>query len=387
MLFVAAPVTAQLRAWDANGASPPDGTFGVANNWNPDSVPTATDQAVFNINDAYTVTFGADHPSLGLQVLAGNVSFESSSATARDYTVGGVGLTVRGATLDIGAVGAPVDLATTGPALVGDSTANGTVTVAGVGSALDAAVVLIGSNGVDGTLTYQSGATGTLGAAGIGAIGVDDSDGVLEVLTDADLTTANLGVATETSTSTGLVAVDGSGSTLMQTGTSILSVGSASGGAGTINVTNNGTFNSGTGAITVNATGAINVGTGATGGTFNANSDMAIDGAVNLIDGQMNAGTITLNGNGAFNFTGGVLVVDSFVGDLTQDGGTLAPRRLARHDRHRGAYDLNAGTLAIEIGGLTPGTDFDQVNADTINIGAGTTLDVVADQRFHADAR
>ena len=43
-------VRAQFLSWDAGGASPPDGVFGVAANWNPDQIPGA----------AAAVFFGAD---------------------------------------------------------------------------------------------------------------------------------------------------------------------------------------------------------------------------------------------------------------------------------------------------------------------------------------
>ena len=42
-LFAAA--TAWANEWDANGASPPNGTFQVANNWNPNAVPGTSDTA------------------------------------------------------------------------------------------------------------------------------------------------------------------------------------------------------------------------------------------------------------------------------------------------------------------------------------------------------
>ena len=41
-----------------------------------------------------------------------------------------------------------------------------------------------------------------------------------------------------------------------------------------------------------------------------------------------------------------------------------------------GAYNLNAGTIDIRISGLIPGTWFEQVNAATVNIGGGSTLNV-----------
>jgi len=72
-------VTVRANDWDANGASPPNGTFQVANNWNPNAVPGTTDTADFNISDTYTVTFNGIAGTAVLDVLAGDVSFESDS--------------------------------------------------------------------------------------------------------------------------------------------------------------------------------------------------------------------------------------------------------------------------------------------------------------------
>ena len=101
---VSSAATAQTRTWDANGAIPPNGVFGVNNNWNPNLVPIAGNAALFNIDDTYTVSFLANHASDALDVTAGTVSLRSASAVVRDYDVGFVGLIVRnGSTLHIGA--------------------------------------------------------------------------------------------------------------------------------------------------------------------------------------------------------------------------------------------------------------------------------------------
>ena len=78
-------VTVRANDLDANGASPPNGTFQVANNWNPNAVSGTTDTATFNIADTYTVTFNGIAGTAVLDVLAGDVSFESNSATLRTY--------------------------------------------------------------------------------------------------------------------------------------------------------------------------------------------------------------------------------------------------------------------------------------------------------------
>ncbi|MEX2309562.1 MAG: hypothetical protein WD738_18315 [Pirellulales bacterium] len=68
--------------------------------------------------------------------------------------------------------------------------------------------------------------------------------------------------------------VDGPGSTVTQTGASTLTIGGPSGTTATLNLTGGGTWTTGTGDITINPTGQIN----STGGNFNANGDVLVDG-------------------------------------------------------------------------------------------------------------
>src|SRR5690606_20601558 len=69
--------------------------------------------------------------------------------------------------------------------------------------------------------------------------------------------------------------VSGAGSTLLQSGASTLTAGSATGGVGTINVNNGGTFTSGSGLVTVNATGTINR---TRTGVFSVTGNLLLDG-------------------------------------------------------------------------------------------------------------
>ena len=87
--------TAQIRIWDADGVSPPDGIFGVGQNWNPDLAPSASDDVIFNIGDTYTVTLDDDEASGSASFLDGVVAIRSDSAgTVRNYTIGVGGLNV-----------------------------------------------------------------------------------------------------------------------------------------------------------------------------------------------------------------------------------------------------------------------------------------------------
>jgi hypothetical protein len=279
------PAGAASIVWDGNGGVPPNGVFQTANNWNPNQVPVAGVSVLFNINNTYNVTFTANAASDQLQVTAGTVSFLSDSTTARTYNISGSWdlLANGGSTLNVGATGLPVALNMGDQFLIGTTmgSGNGTVVVSGPGSQLNSTSSLyhmIGY-GYTGMLTYQNDATGSItGNLQVGDSVYDVTRGYLNVLSGADLTTQNLLVGRDnTSASTGTVAVSGSGSTFTQTGSATLTIGSASGNSGLVDVSSGGVFNSGTSAgtvLTINALGELRV----DNATFNANGDVLING-------------------------------------------------------------------------------------------------------------
>jgi T5SS/PEP-CTERM-associated repeat protein len=101
-------------------------------------------------------------------------------------------------------------------------------------------------------------------------------------------------------------------------------------------------------------------------------------GQINLQGGSLVADEITLQTGSQFNFTGGRLAVDSLVGNLVNQGGTLAPGGSPGISNVSGLFDQNAGTLEIEIfaGGATPspGIDFDQLLADSVELGGALEI-------------
>lgn len=159
-------VTVRANDWDANGASPPNGTFQVANNWNPNAVPGTTDTADFNISDTYTVTFNGIAGTAVLDVLAGDVSFESDSIFLRTYnvTTGLAQASIDGGTLRVGDAGSPVFLNVTN--LDMGIASPGTLYVDGVDSRLDADVTQIDA-GSAATLFLQNSATANKGDRGV----------------------------------------------------------------------------------------------------------------------------------------------------------------------------------------------------------------------------
>ena len=104
-------------------------------------------------------------------------------------------------------------------------------------------------------------------------------------------------------------------------------------------------------------------------------------GTINLNGGTLRAGTIehnTVGSTATFNFTGGRLAVDSMNFTLDQDGGILAPGNSPGLTAIDGDYNLNAGSIEIEIDGLTPGTGYDRVTVTgTATLASASVVDVL----------
>ena len=287
-LIIALGITSSTHAatvyWDAGGgggAPPYDGFYFDTLNWLPNGLPSSSDTASFYLNQSYDVIFTANAAADAVEVTDGQVSFISDSATIRTYDLTS-GLTVQGGTLNVGDIlGSlkPVELSVgSGQLLIGDATADGEVVVRGANSRLEATETFqfhhISDNGYDGTLTFEDNAEGLInGVINVGH-GAGDGQGLLNVLSGADLTTKGIDVGTDVTDATGTIKIDGIGSTLTQQSVAPFNLGSDWGGTGTIHLLNQGTFTSGTGSTTVNATGHINI----ANGTYNANGFIDLDG-------------------------------------------------------------------------------------------------------------
>lgn len=159
--------------------------------------------------------------------------------------------------------------------------------------------------------------------------------------------------------STGTATVSGAGS--MWTNNNDLYVGGGNTSAG------------GTGTLHLEAGGTVDV-TGTT--------RLWSTGTVNLSGGTLITDTVDHTDGGVFNFTAGTLSTSTFDGDLLNQGGTLAPGQSPGTTTINGGYtQQTAGTLAIEIGGTTQGTQFDFVDVNGLASLAGT-LDVVLTDAF-----
>ncbi|MBZ0067781.1 MAG: PEP-CTERM sorting domain-containing protein, partial [Thiobacillus sp.] len=136
-----------------------------------------------------------------------------------------------------------------------------------------------------------------------------------------------------------------------------------------------------------------NAGHTQTGGSVTVNGTMTLGnaasstGTYNLQGGTLTAGIIdTVNpGTAAFNFTGGTLAVGTFIGNLTNNGGILAPGASPGTTMVQGDYTQGAtGTLSIELGGTGAGL-FDVLAVSGTATLAGT-LDAVFWNGFNATA-
>ena len=322
----------------------------------------------------------------------------SSSGSTGTATIDGVGSTwTNSGELTVGDLGNGT-LTIQNGATVSNSLASigsmsgstGAVTVDGTGSTwTNSFNLLVGVAGT-GTLDIQNGGTvtNTTGVVGVsnGSMGTATVDGAGSAWTISnDLLVGNSGSGIlnienggavsnvsgtigSSSGSTGTATIDGVGSTWQNTsGLYIGGSDTAAGGTGSLNVQNNGL---------VEVDGELKV--------WEA-------GTVNLLGGTLDVTTLDLTEIGStFNMTGGRLVVENVDGDLTNQGGTLAPGQLSGTPSPgtttiNGDYDQQSGALEVELGGLIAGTEFDMLDisgdvslAGTLNVSlfGGFTLGI-----------
>lgn len=159
--------------------------------------------------------------------------------------------------------------------------------------------------------------------------------------------------------STGIVNVNGSGSTWQSSGN--LLVGGYSGGTGTLNIENQGMV--------------------AVGDTMTVTSN----GSIHIDGGILDAEAIELLG-GDFHVNDGLVSVDRFMGNLTQVGGTLAPGDSPGLTEIDGDYEMGVGaTLQLEIAGLNRATQYDALDVTGLTTLNGT-IDVNFIDGFNAAA-
>jgi autotransporter-associated beta strand protein len=98
-------------------------------------------------------------------------------------------------------------------------------------------------------------------------------------------------------------------------------------------------------------------------------------GAFKLTQGTVAIDRLEIAPAAMFQFNGGLLKVVDVVGNLVNNGGTFAPGASPAVSTVSGSFVQTAGTLQIEIGGTTPGSQFDMLLVGGV-AGIGGALDV-----------
>jgi hypothetical protein len=108
----------------------------------------------------------------------------------------------------------------------------------------------------------------------------------------------------------------------------------------------------------------------------------AASGVYNLLEGAVLRVATLSKGSGAglLNFAGGVLTADEVAFDLINAGGVIAPGKKLGTTHVQGDLIINAGSIAIELGGIADGA-FDQVVIDGM-LRAGGRLEVTLADGF-----
>jgi fibronectin-binding autotransporter adhesin len=343
-IFMAAAPTKAQTIIDWN--DPLGGAYNDTNNWTGLNVPdTVLESARFNIATSYNVVHlsGTTTTVSDLLVNNGAVTFASSGGTFATYVTDDDAI-INGGDLILSGSGGVILSVSDRLTVLGGSTfsvlqgtdvtavnldvaigiGDGTLIVDGAGSSLIVSTSTdLGFNGNIGTLTFQNGSTGN-GLNGtvdvMAGSGVAGSTGRLNVLSGSTLQTGSIDVgrsSSATNVQEGTLTVDGAGSTLTMTGSSLLTVGDDLNPNVLSNViiSNSGVISSGTGAILIRNSGHLNI----SSGTFNANGNVNLDGGrMNFYGGNLTFNNASFNSDpGTFDWKGGVLTLDNSTWSLS----------------------------------------------------------------------
>jgi fibronectin-binding autotransporter adhesin len=333
--------------------------FHTDSRWDDSSPPSVLDSATFDKAGTYNVsfnettfaTYGGEPTINDLFVLAGNVTFATTSGPTRTLSMNGVNgghsidvqsATVNvqtlnmqaenllwvtdagtlninsGATLDIGLLGVITSGGTLNISNGGDldvtggidlaGLGNGTITVTGAGSTISSGGSSLWGGGGTATATFSTSATGTF-SDGIELVSnaAPGNSALVNVQTGADLfvstelNLAQFGGAGNTAT----LNITGSGSTVTVTGAGTMTIGHASTGSAAINIgttTAGGLLTTGTGTATIKKTGTVTLGSATNTGSLFVNGALTIDGGALLRNAL---GTITLAPGAVINIENG----------------------------------------------------------------------------------
>jgi T5SS/PEP-CTERM-associated repeat protein len=236
----------------------------------------------------------------------------------------------------------------------------GTVVVDGVGSSAT-------TDSVDfrrGEITFRNGATGAVGSVVMPSN--SNSSATFNVESGADVSVESLVVSTSNST-TGTITVDGNGSTLTQSGT--FNLGAVS--TGRLRVQNGGVFTKLSGGTFVGEAGEIAI----NGGSATFTGNLAFQGNLSVVNGNLTVnglfdrplgiGTVSAGaGGGTIRFNGELQGDGNFIGDaglIEFAGSYIQDPGAGTANFATSAAFLATNTLTLQMGGLTPGTQHDEL--------------------------
>ncbi|MFD2113533.1 DUF4347 domain-containing protein, partial [Thiorhodococcus fuscus] len=323
-------------------------------------------------NETIGALSGAGSVALG----ANSLSVNQATDTSFSGIIGGTGGLIKSGTGELTLTGTNT--------YTGATTVSAGTLVASGGSAIaDTSAVTVAS----GATLYSVGSETVGSIAGAG--GIDVNGGVLTVGGDDSSTTFS-GVISEGSEGGGLTKVGAGTLTLSgnnsYTGTTAVSAGTlsiggdANLGGGAVNLSNDATLTvTGTGAQTIDNAISLDL----NGGTLSYDNSASGD-ALTLSGAITGSDLLTKSGAGlvlienatntvAVNVSAGTLGGNGKVGDLTLSAGTLAPGNGAG-DLDTGNLSLASGAIyAVELGGTTVATQYDQVKVTgTVDLGGAT---------------
>jgi T5SS/PEP-CTERM-associated repeat protein len=393
--------TVTLSTLNIGAATGPSGTLNVESSG---TFRTGGGLTTVHATGAINITNGTFQTIGNLTLDGGNLTRSSGGSftiqATRTFTVQGGGVASFGGAQGLNGVnvvvtGAGSVIATTASTLV--STGNGTiqvsngghidsaanimiagassglrtVTVDGAGSRISAPgsdVSTLGGNGGVANVTFSNDAVGIFGVSlQLGAGTAAGSAGTVLVQSGADVTSGQLQLTTHNAATSGTITVTGAGSTWTMTGSSTLTIGTATDSTAALHVNSSGVFSTGLGDAFVNATGTLAI----AGGTFNANDDLIVNGGQLTRDPEgtfaLAAGrTLTVQAGGDATFTGSytnstasAITVTGAGSTLTTTGflalnGGIALHVLAGGSVNSGASEIN---IATSIGDATVDVD------------------------------
>jgi T5SS/PEP-CTERM-associated repeat protein len=288
------------------------------------------------------------------------------------YATGGNDINISGANSRLETIGAGMNISngaqvsvTSGGSIVSAQVLQvgivgvGTLMVDGPGSSVSASnQSIFGHSGGTANVTFSNHATGSFPNIQVIASSTAGTSANFNVLSGADVSlTATMAIGTLGGATTGVMAVDGAGSTF---GADRLHIGHESQGTGTLNVTNGAVFTNGASEVLVDGTGVINI----SSAVFNTSGPIQL----NNVGGTGTLSRINVNGAG---------------GNLTQTGAST----ITVGQTSGGTAAINIGTTSSG-GTLTTGTGLFTINATgTVTVGSGANTGTLFCPGRHDDRR